>query len=136
MCLYKPVRVTPEEDIKAYKVLKWKFGLRSPYHSDVEWKVGERKTVEDTGYNHFEDHDPEGSLEKGVLHSCKYQIDAENIAHTLNETAETHDYPEGFYVVYECTIPKDSRFIFEGFGTPSGWDHYASSDLIINEEIY
>jgi len=139
MCLTRAIKTTPDKDLTVYKVLKVSSfeneseleAYHSPYFPKTKWTVGKRESlnvnVPDVRYGYFTE---EGTVVEGnAFHSFRTYDKAKEEA-LYFVSSDIHMMADGTYVVCECTIPKDSRFVYRGC-----YDNgisYASSDLVLN----
>lgn len=139
MCLTRAIKTTPDKDLTVYKVLRvYKFedefkpeAYYSPYFSKTEWTVGKRESlnvnVPEIRLSYFTE---EGTVVEGnAFHSFHTYDKAKQEALYLVSSDKT-TMEDGTYALCECTIPKDSRFVYRG-----RYDNgiaYASSDLVLN----
>lgn len=140
MCLYSAKKVTPEEDILVYKVLRIRkrsvnlLNIKeycSPYHWDTVWYLRERKDIDAS--------EPELVRQVSMFEGEYFRIQG-NAFHSFKNKEKAMeeagylelmlDEPEGVYVVGEFIIPKDSRYVYEG--SYSGSVSYASSSLVFH----
>ena len=140
MCLTRAVKITPDKDLTVYKVLRvTRFGYGgfkleayySPYFSKTEWTVGKRErlnvNVPEIRLSYFVE---EGEVVEGnAFHSFDSYDKAKQEALFFVSSDKTM-MTDGTYALCECTIPKDSRFVYRGcFDNDIS---YASSDLVLN----
>ena len=122
-------------DITCYKVLvvegKWpRKKLCSPMFSDFVWKRGKTYSTgvdkPEVEYNHTKDwYEVMGD----AFHTFGNLADAINFANSM----ASHNQP---YYVYECVIPKDTKFLYEGtVGGSCMAPGYASEKLIVKKPI-
>ena len=139
MCLTHAIKFTPDNDLTVYKVLMVsRFeneseleAYHSPYFPKTKWTAGKRESlnvnVPEIRYSFFEQ---KGTVVEGnAFHSFHTYDKAKEEALYFISVDKTMK-EDGTYVVCECTIPKDSRFVYRGC-----YDNgisYASSDLVLN----
>ena len=140
MCLFYAKKVTTEKDITVYKVLcvrkpfKWEISnceeYHSPYHKETTWALSERKDLEfpdaEIYTQMFRDSpqfDRVVMVEGNAFHSFR---DCEAAANEVLRLKR--DSPDETFVVGEFIIPKDCRYIYEGYYSYA--TSYASSSLI------
>lgn len=125
MCLINAKKITTQEDIVCYKILRVNpneldSDMWSPYFKHKIWKIGRTETLkrDEPDIFYYGDYDEKKiSVGSGAYHS--YQ----NI----------HNMPVEFflrseYVVCKCIIPKSSKYIYKGFVNGNGIG-YASQKL-------
>ena len=146
MCLSESKKITQEGDVKCYKILLMnsKGELVSPFYKDTNWELGEVRTAKfSNGYTEDRIASYYGSIDSGAFHTLK----------TLDEAKEYYEYYKEYYytptilsdewytsVIAECTIPKDSKYLYEGMvysGSLTRFlDGYASEKLKIDRVVF
>ena len=168
MCLKKVKRITTDKDIVCYKVFLYfpqDKVLQSPYYWYFEWELGKRYDIEKPPQEELEKIDRIGKTDDEFpvyTRHCSYWMD-DGLVDVDEKSVHNfafHSYRDGLsaalhcrafnsglrnnftdrkYVVARCTIPKDSKYIFEG-STGSGSEEkengYASQSLIINDIVH
>ena len=147
MCLHGHKLIKPEEDIVCYKVAKRRKNDKSgryypPFVRGFVYRTESTKYASpELSPEVVEAHETAGSslrLEEGALHTFK------DLHIALEYMAKLSDYYKGFnegmiYVVLECTIPTDTKYVFEGLYDSTFYDHplkcYGSSKLNVGKEI-
>ena len=126
MCLSKVLRKEIDEDGRVT--------YRSPYINTMSWEESVRNSQQ-KGVD-LED----GEIYEGAYHSFMFFYSAMDEAELLNKLiTEIPKVEPGFpivsYVIGEFTIPKDSKYVYEGEYRSVGATHtgYASSDLILRK---
>ena len=128
MCLMNPMKINRGEDITVYKVLGVDENgvLHSPIH-DYEWPVGETQEINDKAdiKEHTYFNYRATSVNGNAFHSFSEKEIAERdaIERHINRCKR---YPK--YVIAECVIPGDSKFIYLGAFKHMD-DSYASEKL-------
>lgn len=144
MCLSKCREIVPVENIVVYKFLEEinsdseyysGCGLRSPYYR-YYYKIGDRCDITENEpynvYNWLGD-----NIEGGAFHSFANLADV--IKDCVDYMDDDMEWTEGFmndgnrFAIVKCTIPKDSRHVWEGkyYDRPA----YASTSLIVEEIV-
>jgi len=144
MCLSKCKEIVPEESIVVYKFLEEinsnseyysGCGLRSPYYR-YYYKIGERCDITENEpynvYNWLGD-----NIEGGAFHSFANLADV--VKDCVDYIDDDREWTESFmndgnkFAIVKCTIPKDSRHVWEGkyYNRPA----YASTSLIVDEIV-
>ena len=123
-------------DITCYKVLlvegKWpRKKLYSPIWGEFVWKRGKTYStgvdVPEIEHNFTKDWE---EVYGGAFHTFCNLTDAINMAN--NKTSKHNTY-----CVYECVIPKDTKFLYEGtIGGSCMAPGYASEKLIVKKPVY
>ena len=138
MCLTRAIKITPGKDLTVYKVLrvsKFKDEFKpeayySPYFSETNWIVGKRKSLNvDSPDIKLGDMWENTVVEGNAFHSFHtYARAKEEALYCVSLTKSV--MADGTYAICECTIPKDSRFVYRG--RCDRGISYASSDLVLN----
>lgn len=127
MCLMNPMKLNRGEDITVYKVLGQdeNGGLHSPIHN-FDWVVGETASIDDKAvfkeYHYF--NYTATSVEGNAFHSFREKETAEQ--YLRSKEGVFCKYKK--FVVAECVIPADSKFVYLG-AYNTGDDSYASEKL-------
>ena len=145
MCLSYCNRITTQEDITCYKIM-WLSNegkLFSPMFP-CKWELGWRNTIRTKNLVRFDNE--EKSLGPYVYHTY-VSLDDTRIAFRWYKSNSRYR-TDGVYVICECTIPKDSEYVFRGeVESPFRWmtaygpegdrilsvDGYASTTLKITK---
>ena len=148
MCLSKVKEIKLDFDKTVYKVLRKEIDkdgrvtYRSPYINTMSWEESVRNS-EQKGV-HLED----GEIYEGAYHSFMFFYSAMDEAELLNKLITKipiykdslpfnvePGFPIVSHVIGEFTIPKDSKYVYEGEYRSFGATHtcYASSDLILRK---
>ena len=136
MCLYNSKKIEKiDEDIICYKAFYvkrkgFKKIITSPVKSNYVWE--DKKGELSFDRPEILDGDKIGAF---AFHSFKEKDPAIRFAKYLDNYFNKED---GRFVVYECTIPKDTKFLYEGDNCfwvycKKGW---ASQKLIIGKSVY
>jgi len=140
MCLNKAKKLNivhdgTEIDRTCYKVLlvkgKWPFRkLHSPLWDDFTWKKNKMYSAtacEEPDRTRIGD--DKWEVDGRSFHSFMNLLDACFVAEEIKKNKQED------YRVYECIIPKDTRFVYEGeYGC--GYGSYASEKLIVKKQVY
>jgi len=168
MCLKNAKKIKTDKDIVCYKVLLYRSdmdSLWSPFYNKCEWEVGKRYDIEIPTKEELDEFDrigktdeefpvytrncsylrdsgfvevAEKSVHNFAYHSYRDSLSAAILCRAFNSGLR-NNFTDRKYVVARCTIPKDSKYIFEG-STGSGSEEkengYASQSLIINDIVH
>lgn len=124
-----PVKVSHDEDIRAYKVLGYKDGeLHSPFH-DYAWVIGETAAIEEKPdiKEYYYNKVTTLSVEGNAFHTFSTK---EHAVKDLTERADRRYWKPEFekYVIAECLIPSDCKYVYQGAFKTSD-DSYVSDKL-------
>ena len=150
MCLYTCHRIEPKEDITCYKIVVTYKNIKDTYGSPFHvkrWRLGETCSIP----KHQYETEPvvkyfkkgwQGSfsmIKGAAFHTYKRQEDAIYVLSMFRNNVIVGMAKErDRYVLAKCTIPKNSKYIFEGecsspyITQPEG---YASEQLRVDEII-
>ena len=142
MCLFGSKKLEAQkEDITCYKVLLRIFDgfLISPYMHGMGWEPG-RTYHADGGLDvrkqkNFIGEGNSTNVFGGAFHTFKRKDDALKLASVILSRALRDTVPMvKSVVVVRCTIPKDTKYVYEGI-TETGMDLYPSSGGYASESL-
>ena len=145
MCLERCKTTSIRTDKECYKVLlknPYDGELRSPLRSGMVWAIGETAKINAdepdfiancSGLNQFGEVSIE--INGNAFHTLRRKRDAINYAKLL---ASHRPGTKFEIVVVKCTIPKDTKYIYEGkvqYRFFQYYDGYASQSLRVDEIV-
>lgn len=128
MCLTCSKKINIVDDLTVYKVfyINDNNEICSPIYSNCKWNVNETKST-NVDEPDITPYDFGNEIEGNAIHSFKSINDATSYFKNLER------YFDSMFAVYECVIPKTSKFLYEGkFGTQVS---YASEKLTPIKQI-
>ena len=151
MCLVSAVEIHHEEEIKCYKFLihdPKNSVLSSPYFSTTCWEFGKTKTAQPFNKKEkpfIDSVDEHGQIIRYVhglaFHTYKNLEDAKKAAKAFSDYYDVGcgAFKDYVIVVVECTIPRNSTFVYEGYAEGIGktnHEGYASEKLTVDKFVY
>jgi len=119
-------------EIPCYKVFRvkgfWPFRkLMSPFHTETVWKRGK---VNEIGKDEPKADEWHTHISGDAFHSFEHLKDAIDEVDIMNKNCGGVRYR-----VYECVIPKDTKFLYDGYYGGSFIRNYASEKLKVVKRV-
>jgi len=149
MCLLHAIEIEHEEDIKCFKFLLRNIHtgkLSSPYFQGTDWKIGKTKAVKQPVSGEKPLIEARAmrpdKVDGFAYHTYAYLADATRSADIFGRVYNI-GRPASYFrdyamVVAECTIPKNSKFVYKGYEQGPGETTrlgYASEKLRIDRLV-
>lgn len=132
MCQVNSVRINQENDIVCYKVFRKKLFSNKLYSvfQDFTWKVNKVHAI----HSYVPNINYHREIYSNAFHSFQSLDGAQELCACKNKESIL---VFSKYVVYECIIPKNSKFVYSGYTMLKDYTaSFASEKLIPIKQVY